>query len=273
MKITESKIRKGLEWLVKLAFIFLSSPATWSVASNYIADSFIIKASATIVLEASFLLLWVSLERKANEDGEKVSDALALVALYIALLTVSAIYGHGIVGWVFFVATGVMIARSTYQTLAHSFRRNKAKSFKDREPRKVRKARREQYTRVAIAMVEAQAEAKLHALQSSGDKLKQKALLEVADSLALEQPKAKALPTKALPTPEQSFEVEVGLPIEADEVVEVGKGYVIAKQEGIEKALCLHPECNHVIDGDNLKARISGHMRKHAGDPIPVLVE
>lgn len=145
--LSDTNIRKILEWSIKIATLGFNLPATMAVASGIasllpnsnLVLTLIVGISGVVVLDAVFLLSWRELEvNKQQDDSDKLADAITVVVMYILTLVIGLIHGEGWAGLIFRVPMGISVARSTWKTFSYSIRRSSNGESKSSKPIQVR---------------------------------------------------------------------------------------------------------------------------------------
>lgn len=131
LTLTPLVIQHIIDWVIKLATMVITIPATWTVASlvyDSRLDGFpllLVKIAAVSVVDLVFLAsIWIIEGRKGISDSEKIVNATIVWVLYFMLLFIAFENGEGLQGIIFRVAIAIYLARITQSTLAASFRRS-----------------------------------------------------------------------------------------------------------------------------------------------------
>lgn len=131
-------ITKFLDWVIKLASVVVTAPATWMVASNLFSDInaptllFLIRLGAVLLVEGVLLSNWLLLEFDKQAVPEiKARYGLTALAMYIAMLIIA--WAHeGPVGLVFRFALLAALVGSGWDTYVYTWRKVVAQA--DRDP-------------------------------------------------------------------------------------------------------------------------------------------
>ena len=156
-----------IDLMIKVAGVVLTSVATYQVASSTFAHiegpwQQIVTLGALLLVEGAFVLTWFALDTQRNAPmAMKVSWAITLVTIYVALLVIGIINGEGTAGWAFRLVLGIMIGKSVYEAGVYEVLKNSRKSDRDiMNAYSVRRLKRKVDRQKAIhAIIDANAEA------------------------------------------------------------------------------------------------------------------
>lgn len=153
------RFQKGLDWIVKIASLLVTAPATWSVAAKLFADIdvpfvfLVMRLAAVVLVEGVMLSNWLLLEYNRNASAEqKARYAITALAMYIALLIIA--WDHeGPTGLVFRFALLAALLGSGWDTYVHTWEKATARADRDIDSApKVRRHRRK--AQITIAKLE-----------------------------------------------------------------------------------------------------------------------
>jgi hypothetical protein len=111
------KFDNVLKWAVRLSAVGFTSPATWRIASGIYAGPLgvFVAGCALVLVEGAFLLSWWSIDHDSKAaPAQRALYAVLLVVSYLTLLAIG-VSNEGIVGLVFRLSLGVVVAYSIAQ--------------------------------------------------------------------------------------------------------------------------------------------------------------
>ena len=123
MKISQAKLMKFVDGLVKTATVIVTAPATWEVAANAVGNKFLLQVAAVTLVEGALISFWLLLDMKRGDPEEQGFYAFSLALLYFGLLCIGLVHGEGAAGVVFRLAMGLAIARSGWEAFSHTWRK------------------------------------------------------------------------------------------------------------------------------------------------------
>jgi hypothetical protein len=175
--MTAAKIQRTLDWMVKVATVVITIPATLQVAGEAFAavpswGRWILQIAAVTAVDATWLLAWFALDqRKSDAASDKLGNALIVAVMYAATLAIAIQHGEGAAGIVFRLAIGLAVARSVWSTFAHSLRKFRMSDWRVsrwefQRNRKIARARIDREIAIGVARETAQQVAGLAAIQA-----------------------------------------------------------------------------------------------------------
>ena len=129
--------QRVIDLMIKGAGVLITSVATYQVARDtfgHLASPFdtIVSMGALLLVEGAFVATWFAIDTQHHAPmATKISWALTLVTLYIALLVIGVVNGEGSAGWAFRFVLAIMIGKSIYEAGVYEVLRNTRKADRD----------------------------------------------------------------------------------------------------------------------------------------------
>lgn len=152
---------KILKWLIKIAAVCLTAPATLAVASQLYADwglwRWVTAGAALVLVEGALLLGWQLLDSqgKTATGGQRGLYAALVVVAYFVLWAIAYAHGEGLAGIAFRATLGVLIVYSLMEAgILAGLRQDRAVLQDANRDRKVRRYQKRLAVKDAIAALD-----------------------------------------------------------------------------------------------------------------------
>lgn len=178
INITETQVEKLVLWLAKGATLVVSAPATLYVVSLYYKSDIklvqiLVQFAALLLIEGAFLYSWQRLEnkKKNNQDSEDIKPyVIGAWFMYAMLLGMGIVHGEGPAALFMRASIGLLLYYGTRDTLNKMTKREDQSLIAgDKLSRKAIKAAKEANEEIQLAVIHADKEARLEALNESTD--------------------------------------------------------------------------------------------------------
>lgn len=132
-------VNKALDWIVKVAGICVTTPATWQVATNLFSELspypeayLIVRIAAVVLVEGVMLSNWLLLETdKTALPIVKTRYALTALGMYIGMWVLALEHGEGIAGLVIRGSLLAALLGSGWNVFAETWAKLDIKTDKD----------------------------------------------------------------------------------------------------------------------------------------------
>lgn len=183
--ITDTKLRKIVLWIAKIATLIISAPATIGLVDTAYKDKgvslfvvLLVKVASLLVVEGAFLYFWQLVEDTKSlqnkEEREQNVYVLSAWSMYVLLLVVGLLHGEGAAALIIRFAMGLLLFVATNDKLAAMQKKYEEERIKGK--RKTRKERRKESQAeesISLALIEARKKAQIAAINNKSDLLDQ----------------------------------------------------------------------------------------------------
>lgn len=284
---TAAEFKKIIAWIIKLALLIVSTPATASVTRFAFPGLpvlllYLVIFAAVCLVEGAFLYFWVQIESKTFKQNSSIEEYRLYVigawAMFILLLAIGLLHGEGFAAIPIRGSAGLILLVSTHDTLQHFAKREDESIAKgDKLSRKVQNAQRKAKDEIALAKNKAEKNAYLKAIQDC-----KSVLDEGAKQILLEEYTEKnLLPSKAKQskTTDANAHAKIGMTVDStakptaiananSKDIASANTYFSLEElaDGEFKVFCSWDGCNYAeIANNKLSATRKGaaHSKKH----------